>query len=280
MLTASDRARLLVGWAEDNLAGAVTPIAKAVKFHVPFFGGKPEAARLWRTVAFAHLAIAVRSALHGVAPDQRTPIVTEIMTMSTGPALNSMHRKSPDFAQRVPKELGFFAKSLHENPPARGLAVLVARNLDGPSAPDDSALRPLVAILQQRIDDADAVIARALLDRDGPNFNVEDVARTLHRDEPQRDAVSGLPTTIEIVVVDTPAGAIPTLRWGPVETRRPGWTGEHQKKMARELITHITSLGIRDPDRIQELCVEVWQLSDQVWSTAVKAMVEASNRNR
>lgn len=109
MLAAFDRARLLVGWAEGNLAGAVTPIAKALKFHVPFFGGKAETARLWRTVAFAHLAIAV-------------------------------HRKSPDFAQRVPKELGFFAKSLHENPPARGLAVLVARNLDGPSAPDDSAL--------------------------------------------------------------------------------------------------------------------------------------------
>lgn len=103
-------------------------------------------------------------------------------------------------------------------------------------------------------------------------------AEQLVRDGPQTDPKIGLPTSIEIVTEPTPAGHIPILMWGPVEVRRPGWNKEHQQRMYKAIWALLVSRGITDVERFKAVAIEVEELADQIWRTAVKAMVERSQR--
>lgn len=97
-------------------------------------------------------------------------------------------------------------------------------------------------------------------------------AAKIFRDGPQTDRATGLPTTLDIRTETTPEGLIPVVMWGPVETRRPGWTKEHQRQMYREILAHMRSLGISDLERFKETAQEVSELTDQLWRTTVRSM--------
>lgn len=103
-------------------------------------------------------------------------------------------------------------------------------------------------------------------------------AEQLLRDGPQTDPKTGLPTSIEIVTEPTPAGHIPILMWGPVEVRRPGWNKDHQQRMYKGILALLASRGITDVEQFKSIASEVEELADQVWRTAVKALVERSKR--
>ena len=62
--------------------------------------------------------------------------------------------------------------------------------------------------------------------------------------------------------------------WGPVETRRPGWTKEHQERMLREIHGHMHSLGLNDVEKFKEIATEVSAATDQIWRTAVRVMTK------
>lgn len=105
-----------------------------------------------------------------------------------------------------------------------------------------------------------------------------DVRRSIFRDRPATDPATRLPTTIEVTIEESPQGPIPVLMWGPVETRRPGWTKIHHEKMCREIVGHMASLGISDSSRFKETTEEVAQLSSQIWTNLVQAVAKARSK--
>lgn len=89
------------------------------------------------------------------------------------------------------------------------------------------------------------------------------------KDAPQTDPLTGAPTTVEIVFQEMSGRRVPVLMWGPVETRRHGWTKDQHEVMLEEIRRHLRSLGMSDPATITKVSTEVVEVSDQLWRTVV-----------
>ncbi|MBZ4417866.1 hypothetical protein [Myxococcus sp. RHSTA-1-4] len=181
--------------------------------------------------------------------------------------LESMQRAADELELAIPDDSGATIALLH------GIPVSI-----GCGSTKDEAWRAVIA--QKRTGTKKAMSDRIELlnpppDAPSADGGITDAAREIFRNQPATDPESGLPTTIEITVEESPRGPIPVLMWGPVETRRPGWTKTHHEKMCREIVGHMVSLGIADSSRVTETTEEVAQLSDLVWRNLEQAMTKA-----
>lgn len=137
-------------------------------------------------------------------------------------------------------------------------ALLVGRR----SRPPSSMSACIEAVVEERAPEPGSAAIKAEIDQ---------AADRLFSSVPPAGPLGGLPMTIDIVSEASPTGRIPVLMWGPVETRRPGWSEERQQKMYGDILAHLRSLGISDIDQFKATAQEVSEASEKIWQAALKA---------
>lgn len=85
---------------------------------------------------------------------------------------------------------------------------------------------------------------------------------------PQQVDERGVPTSIDIMTEQGPNGLIPSLNWGPIEVRRPGWTQADQDRVKLEMATLLLKLGL-STNEVAQTMSEYLDMIDQVWWAAV-----------
>lgn len=95
----------------------------------------------------------------------------------------------------------------------------------------------------------------------------------LWHDVPQRDPATGLPTTLEFTTEQTADGrTVPVIMWGPITTRRPGWTFDDQNTMYQEISNYMLAAGITEPKQWAETVREVTELTTKAWQAMLDAL--------